>query len=341
MRKILLIVCMLMIISGCGKKDDNLLNDTLTNDENEIIEEVEYIIDPNDKTRPYAVMINCRDEALPQSGLQDAYIVYELNVEYGITRMLALFKNKNTAKIGSIRSARTQYLDYVLENDAIFVHAGGASDALSNIPKLGIDDIDVDRYYQEKIYGFRDTNLNRAFEHTLFTSIENLNEARNDLSISKESDNNSLLKYSNTDFDFSKYESSIKADNVNIVYSTYRSSIYTYDSNKKIYLRNMSNYKNIDLITNQQYEVKNIIAYNVPYSTYTYDGYYGYQKIDNIGMGEGYYISNGYAIPIIWEKNDKAAKTIYKIKETNEELIVNNGNTYIQIYPTNQPLSIN
>ena len=103
----------------------------------------------------------------------------------------------------------------------------------------------------------------------------------------------------------------------------------------------MNDVPNTDLVTNKQYEVKNIIVYGVNYTTYTYSGYYGYQRIDNIGTGEGYYISEGKAIPITWQKNDRASQTIYKIKETNEDLVVNNGNTYIQIYPINQPMNIN
>ena len=75
------------------------------------------IIDVDSDTRPYAVMINCHNGALPQAGLDKAYIVYELMVEGGITRMMALFKDTNVDKIGSVRSARTQYLDYVYEND--------------------------------------------------------------------------------------------------------------------------------------------------------------------------------------------------------------------------------
>ena len=35
------------------------------------------IVDINSKTRPYGIMINCHNEALPQAGLQDAYIIYE------------------------------------------------------------------------------------------------------------------------------------------------------------------------------------------------------------------------------------------------------------------------
>ena len=67
------------------------------------------IVNLDSKTRPYAVMINCHSAALPQSGLQDAYIVYEIMVEAGITRMMAVFKDVDINKVGSIRSLRNQY----------------------------------------------------------------------------------------------------------------------------------------------------------------------------------------------------------------------------------------
>ena len=65
------------------------------------------IVDMNSKSRPYAVMINNIKEARPlQSGLQDAYIIYEIIAEGGVTRLLALFHDTNTERIGSVRSAR-------------------------------------------------------------------------------------------------------------------------------------------------------------------------------------------------------------------------------------------
>lgn len=52
-------------------------------------------------------MINNISVARPlQSGLQDAYLMYEIIVEGGISRYLALFIDQSTERIGSIRSAR-------------------------------------------------------------------------------------------------------------------------------------------------------------------------------------------------------------------------------------------
>jgi len=294
------------------------------------------IIDLEDNSRPYAVMINTHNDALPQAGLQDAYIVYELMVEGGVTRMMALFKGKDLAKIGSIRSARTQYLGYVYENDAIYVHAGGAKDALNRISSEGINDVDVDGQY-----GIRDTSLNRAWEHTLFTSTSLIKKGMDARSFRTESNVSNLLTYQIEPLNLDEYQDKIVANDISIKYSYYRTSQYSYDETTKTYLRSMNGTKNTDLVTGEQYQVKNIIVYGVNYSNYTYNRYNGYQKIANIGTGEGYYITEGYAIPITWEKSDEKSQTKYKIKATGEDLIVNDGNTYIQIYPTSGNLSIN
>lgn len=323
------------------EKEETNTNKDNNNTGNEVKDPTEEektisIINPDSKTRPYAIMINCHNGALPQAGLQNAYIVYELMVEGGITRMMALFKDVEVAKIGSVRSARTQYLDYVYENDAIYVHAGGAADALKRISEEKISDIDVDG-----VYGFRDASLNRSWEHTLFTSTEKLLNGVNNKGIKKTTEVKNLLTYQANELNMDNYNDKKVANNVSIKYSDYRTSNYTYNEETKTYLRSMNNTKNTDLVTGEQYQVKNIIVYSVKYSNYTYNNYSAYQKIDNIGTGDGYYITNGYAIPITWEKNSKNSRTIYKVKSTGKELVVNDGNTYIQIYPTSGNLVIN
>lgn len=333
MKKIIITLCILICLVGCSNEKE-----TTENNDQQIKNEetINWFVNPESTTRPYAVMINCHNGALPQSDLDKAYLVYELMVEGGITRMLALYKDVDAAKIGSVRSARSQYLGYVLENDATYVSAGGSSEGLREVSKLGINRIDVDNTK----YGIRDNTLKRDYEHTLFTSTNKLKEASKDNNYKTTTDKGLLLKYSSEEIDLSKYETAIEASNISIKYSDYRTSKYTYDSENKTYLRFLNSNENIDLTTKKQYSVKNIIAYDIKYTTFTSDNYTGYQKIDNIGTGEGYYITNGYAIPITWSKDSLSSKTIYKIKETNEELVVNNGNTYIQIYPKNNKLNI-
>ena len=343
---VLFIILGVIILCGIGggvyfvignKNNKTADNDKKDNIKDEVKEEKKVtIIDVDSNTRPYAVMINCHNGALPQAGLDKAYMVYELMVEGGITRMMALYKDTEVDKIGSVRSARTQYLDYVYENDAIYGHAGGAADALKRISSEGINDVDVDGQY-----GFRDTSLDRAWEHKLFTSTKLLGEGVSNRGYRATTEVKSLLKYSADEIDLSKLDGSSAASNISIKYSDYRTSNYIYDSENKVYLRSMNDTKNVDLVTGEQYKVKNIIIYGVNYSNYCDHGYCAYVKMDNVGTGEGYYVSNGYSIPITWSKSSKNDRTIYKVKSSGEELVVNDGNTYIQIYPTSGGLSIN
>ena len=167
-----------------------------------------------------------------------------------------------------------------------------------------------------------------------------MNKAVNNFGYRKTTSQKPLLNYQAKEVDLSKYETK-PANNVSIKYSYYRTSNYTYDSEKKAYLRSMNNTKNIDLITGKQYEVKNILIYGVQYNVNNIGGV-GYQNPQIYGKGEGYYVTNGIALPITWEKKDEKSQTVYKVKETGEDLIVNDGNTYVQIYPTNGgSLSIN
>ena len=290
------------------------------------------IIDTTSKTRPVGIMINCHNEALPQAGLQDAYAVYELMVEAGITRMFALFKDKDFTKVGAVRSVRAQYIAYALENDAIIIHAGGSAEATGRLANEGIANISVDGKY-----GQRDQQLakKRAWEHTLFTKWSSVKQAISDYKLRSTTDVVSVLNYSAEEVSLAKFSTAKTANNISIKYSNYRTANYEYDASKKVYLRKMNSTKNVDLVTGKQYEVKNVIAYGVKYTTYSDHGYYGYVKPANIGTGEGYYFTNGMAVPIKWTKADEKSKTKYYVKETGEELKVNDGNTYFQIYPTN------
>ena len=206
------------------------------------------IIDEDSKTRPIAVSINNNHDAYPHAGLQDAYLAYELIAEGGITRIIAFFKDQTTKKIGSVRSARHYFLDYVLENDAIFVHYGHSPQALSDIKSLKINNING--MYDAKGF-FRDTSLHRAYEHTAFTSMDRINK----LIKSKKYRNTTeeqLLKYSPIKMEY-KTENKKEAKIVEIVYSSYQTTKYVYDPENMNYKMFMGGKEHTDLITKKQY----------------------------------------------------------------------------------------
>ena len=284
------------------------------------------IVDVNTKSRPYAVMVNNVEGARKlQSGLQDAYLIYEMMVEGGITRYLALFLDQNTERIGSIRSARHYYLDYALENDAIYVHHGYSPQAREDWNLLGVDRIEVN----ESTTGWRDKSASKTYEFTLFTNIEKLNKGIG--SKRTERNNDLLLNYSADEIDLSQLEGAIPANKINIKYSSNTNNNYVYDNENKVYLRSVNGKSQDDYVTGKQLTVKNIIVYSIKYSGISGDDK-GRQTIDNVGSGTGYYISGGYAVPITWHKDSRKSQTIYRYNN-GQEITVNDGNTFIQIVP--------
>ena len=318
---------------GANKSNTNLNDNENKNEvEEEKKEEEEVkelkIVDINSKSRPVAVMINNLNAARNyHSGLDDAYIVYEMIVEGGITRLMALFKDKDTARIGSVRSSRHYYLDYTLENDAIYVHFGWSPQAQSDISKYKVNNING--LYDNAFW--RDTSLNIAYEHTAYTSMEKILNVAKSKNYSLETDKDLLLNYSADEINLEEKDGSSVANSIDIRYSNYLTTNYVYNPNEKLYYRSVNDKAHKDYVTKKQYSTKNIIVAYVSNSNISNDSK-GRQNLNNIGKGEGYYITNGYALPIIWEKSARNSQTIYKYKN-GEEIVVNDGNTYIQIAP--------
>lgn len=329
--KICILILALIICFGCGKKEDNQTPEPTPEPPVEI--KKLQIVDEDSTSRPYAIMINNLGVARPlQSGLQDAYIIYEFIVEGGLTRYMALFMDQNTTRIGSVRSARHYYLDYALENDAIYVHHGKSPQAQSDFSALKIDRIEIDNDNT----GWRDKSLDVAYEHTLFTSIEKLQKGIGKKRTTRNKD--LLLNYSVDSLNLKDIANSKIANNISIKYSKNVTNTYEYDEINKVYKRSVNGKAHTDYVTKEQYTFKNIIAYSVKNSRIPGDDK-DRQTLDNIGSGKGFYISEGYAIPITWEKSSRSAQTKYKL-EDGSELKVNDGNTFIQIYPKDGTLTI-
>lgn len=341
-RKIIIVVLVFVVVAvlGVGLGSKELFNEIIRKDNKSSItdrpeEPKLQIIDLESTTRPVGVMIDNVRDAWPHAGLNDAYLVYEIIVEGGYTRLFALFKDVNTSMIGPVRSLRHYYIDYALENDAILVRFGNSPKASSDVSNLGV--ANLDGLINPGNMFWRDSSITYA-PHNAFTSIENIRTQAAKKGYQKEVAN-TLLKYSVKNIDISKLDGSIVANNINIKYSYAHNTSYVYDANTGKYLRTMNKTPHKDRITGEQYSVKNIIVikvrnYNLPDVEDK-----GRQELENIGTGDGYYITNGYAVPIKYEKTSRSGKTKYTYLN-GEEINVNDGNTYIQIQPINQTLTI-
>ena len=194
---LIVILVLLIIVAGVILAYKIMLdkNDTETisgegNDKQVAVEEKKVqIFSGND--RPFAVMIDNHSDAWPQAGLNQAYMVYEIIVEGGETRLMALFKGADLDKIGPVRSARHYFIDYAMENDAIYVHFGQSPQAQSDIKKYDIDDINGIAEDGTTFWRVKD----KYAPHNAVTSTEKLLESAKSKNYRTTSTEESVLHY--------------------------------------------------------------------------------------------------------------------------------------------------
>ncbi len=345
--KVFAVLVIFLIIVGGGififsnkdtKREDSSSSSNKSEEKPKVEEKKLKVVNQDSDSRNIAVMYNNISTVWGyQAGLQDAYLVYEIIVEGGYTRLMAIFKDATTERIGSVRSSRPYFLDYAFENDALYIHFGGSEQAYSDIKKLGVNNVDGMTYSSSF---WRDKSLGLSSEHTAYTSMDLIKKGIDKYGYRSTTKIDLLLNYSIDEIDLSTMEGAVPANKVFIDYSASRSTTFEYDTVNKVYLRSQGtakgNYVHEDAVTKKQYTAKNIITYQVANRTLDSKGR---QELTTAGGGKGWYISNGYAVPITWEKTGRTSQTKYRYLN-GKEIDVNDGNTYIQIQPKNRTLTI-
>ncbi len=293
--------------------------------------------------RPIACMIDNHESAWPQFSINDAYLVYELLVEGGETRFMALFKEKDAEKVGPMRSSRHYFLDYALENDAIYAHIGWSPQAQKDIKSLGVNNINGLEYDTGKAWKEGDVfwriskEANKTYKkpHNSLTSTVAIREAATKKGYRTTSTQKSVLHYVTDEVAFDEKEDAVTATTVTIPFSTLQTVKYTYDAETQRYTRYARKEIQTDAVTSENITTKNIIITIASYYTLSDKENKGRQGLKNIGTMEGYYITNGKAIPITCTKDDRSSQTVYKDAAGNE-IDINDGNTFIEIIPSTQ-----
>ena len=324
-----LALCMLTM-AGCKKEQDRLSVDK--GSEPSVVSEtkpvtyknpltgVSGISEEKTKNRPVAVMINNISTAQPvQTGLSKADIIYETEVEGGITRLMAVFQDiTTTEKIGAIRSARYPYVDLAMGHNAIYIHCG--QDNTYCAPHLkDTDDVDL----MVKNYGVRIKN-GLATEHTLYAYGEKLwSLVQNDGHKTTASTAAPWVSFAEEDAPVA-LEST--ANTVDIKASASYRTVFKYDAAKGKYTRYYGNTIRKDYFTGETVDMKNVFILFTTIRNYPDN----YHRQVMLGSGDGYYCVNGTSTPIKWSKGN--AKNSFKFTKTDgSELTVNPGNSWVSI----------
>lgn len=291
-------------------------------------------------SRPIAVMLNNINVAMPQHGVSQADILYEVLAEGGITRCMGIFTNiEKVEALGSLRSARKYYIDIALGYGAAYLHAGGSPEALNYLRT--IKDMDLDAGASATHF-YRDQNrLNAGYslEHTLFTSGEKLLDFAERQGITTELKDEKSFGMT---FDDGKVIVGDAAEKVSVYFNQggtpsrwTKSTIFTYHEDTKTYFAEQHGGDYIDGNTNKAISFRNIVVLKAKTSLQS-DGLH--LTIDTLGSGEGYFAANGQIVPITWSR-DSYNEPFTLTMENGKEVTFGVGSTYIGVIPSNGTLA--
>jgi len=313
-----------------------------------------------EKRRPLAVMIENHAESRPQSGLAYADVVYEAVAEGGISRFLSVFYcgvAAGNVNIAPVRSARTYYLPWVLEYDALYNHVGGAgrcnddtvdnrAKALCQIDQYKIKDMDQFGISFPTCY----RNYDRldhpvATEHTMVCQTDKLYKLATERGWT-----NVDTKGISWDKNFEKWK--FKEDEKEaqrgasssasfVAWKGYEKEYgvtWVYDPLTNEYKRENGGKPHMDLETGEQLTAKSIVIVFAKEIGPVDD--HAHLLYTNIGSGDGQLLEDGKATKITWKKPTNASRLKF-YDSTGKEVSLNRGQIWIEMLPIGTPITSN
>ena len=348
---VIILVALLFSLTGCGKEkvedivletEQGQVEEKTEGKELEIKEEAKApefeIFNGND--RPIAFMIDNNKNAQPQASLNSTYLVYEIIVEGGESRLMALFKGKVADEVGPIRSARHYFIDYAMENDALYAHLGMSPQAQATFQEFGIQHINGQVYDTGKAR--TDTSLywrakHKKAPHNAYTNTESILEVAKGYGWKTTSDKKPVLNYVTEEVELNS-EDAFAVQSVKIPYTKSHVVEYKYNSETGRYTRWSKGKKMFDEMTSEEVTTKNLIITLAENYTLDDGEDKGRQDVLTIGSLDGYYITNGKAIKIKCNKASRFEQTKY-VDLNGNEIKVNDGNTWINVCPIDAELT--
>jgi hypothetical protein len=234
------------------------------------------------------VVIDNEVAARPQSGIQNASLVFEAPAEGGITRFLALFWQHGSSQIGPVRSARIYFDQLAQAYDIPLAHAGGNVDALKAMKTLGIKNID--EIWTPGAWHFFWRSTTRQAPHNLYTSSALLLKAVHSLGLTL----GPIPTWDQGSVTGGKAvgEVSVFFSGVEDVHWYYKDGMYTRYEYSKV----------DDTLTGQPVEARAVLLLNVG-QEWDPDAYTpGALKLLMTGHGTGELAADGREVAVRWER---------------------------------------
>lgn len=280
------------------------------------------------KRRPIAVMLSGDAIVRPLSGVSEADIVFNMPVVSGsITRLMAVFVCNSPKEVGSVRSARHDFIPLARGLDAVYAHWGGSHFALEKLNAHIMDNLDAlinpfDAFWRKS---------NIEAPHNGFTSIDNLIGAAERLSYRLEG---KFVGYSHLAQDIKSTATTTKT--LEVGYSGAFKVKYIYDPADNSYWRWRGGAKEIDKNSSRQVAAKNVVIMRA--RSYQIEGQYNTVEVE--GSGKCVVYRNGEEIFGIWKKNAKdQTSKLFFYDSVGQEIKFVPGQIWVEVVEPNQEVT--
>lgn len=295
--------------------------------------------------RPLSVIIENHSDARPQSGLNDADIVWEALAEGGISRFMAVFLQNEPDKVGPVRSLRKYFLDWNAElRDGLIMHIGYAhtdNDATNALGYLYT--------YEVKSLGFLPNLTWRSSEryapHNAYTSTKDLWQTAYDkgwtgiIDLDKwqfKNDSVEIVEDTVEESETVEIETTVSVPEISFNWFGYSVTSYSvnwsYDEENNTYLRSHNGVVHTDADSGDQIFAKNVVVMFVP-ASYTVDTDGKSRLIyELIGEGPAHIFLDGKETTATWKKSERVSRTKF-YDENGDEIEFNRGRTWISVLP--------
>lgn len=271
-----------------------------------------------------AVKIENSTAARPQSGLQQADIVWEQVVEGGITRYVAVYHSTLPGTVGPVRSVRPMDPAIVAPMRGILAYSGGQPPFVRAVGKAKVQSVTMDSGDP----GFRRSG-DRAAPHNVYGSVKTFAKQA---SKSRATPPPAQFSYAAKVGQGSAARNDRTGHVADVRLSPAQRTVWRWKAKTKTYVRYDGSRPSIS--SGSQVRARNVLVLSVAMKNTKYRDPSGapVPETQMVGSGSGVLLTRGRALNVEWSKK-KTGKKIALTTRAGDPVTLDPGNLWVELVP--------
>ncbi|PJI95009.1 DUF3048 domain-containing protein [Luteimicrobium subarcticum] len=264
-------------------------------------------------------------DARPQTGLEQADMVWEEVVEGGITRFLAVYQSKEAERVEPVRSVRPMDPNIVAPLHGVLAFSGGQRPFVQAVGASGTQVLSMDGGSA----GFlRDPT--RYAPHNVYVGTKDLWAQADD---DRTSPPPQQLRFAGAASEATAVEDGTPGTKAAIRMSPAYQPGWTYSTKTRTYLRDERGVPSVST-AGVRLSATNVVVLRVDVVNTTYKDPAGnpVPETEVIGSGHAIVLTGGKALSVTWSKKDQ--KSVLHVRAGGKDVLLAPGQTWIELVPS-------